>query len=154
MKNHSSKKNIDIRLKRRFAGIKQLLNYEISGVMQEILQILFCKIGVLTLFSFKVWGNDIPPQTSRKKIHFSPLTHFSPILDDCRLLVTRIPQIQFKHCFRQANRCADFLARMSSSLDIDFSALSSPPVDILNVFEDDCNGVFCSKVCFSPVAPV
>ena len=77
----------------------------------------------------------------------------SPILDDCKLLVTCIPQIQFKHCFRQANRCADFLARMSGILDIDFRVLSSPPMDILSEFEDDCNGVFCSRVCFSPVAP-
>ena len=114
----------------------------------------FVKLGYLTLFSLKFEGMTFHPKPQEKKIHFSPLTHFSPILDDCRLLVTRIPQIQFKHCFRQANRCADFLARMSGSLDIDFSALSSPPMDILNVFEDDCNGVFCSKVCFSPVAPV
>ncbi|KAL0014406.1 hypothetical protein SO802_001475 [Lithocarpus litseifolius] len=75
----------------------------------------------------------------------------SPILDDCRLLVTRIPQIQFKHCYHQANRCADSLARMSCYLEVDFSFLSSPPVDILSVFEDDCNGVLCSRLCSIPI---
>ena len=75
----------------------------------------------------------------------------SPILDDCRLLVNYIPQIQFKHCYRQVNRCVDSLARMSCCLDVDFSFFSNPSVDILSVFEDDCNGVFCSRLCFIPV---
>lgn len=35
-----------------------------------------------------------------------------PIVDDCRQLVTRIPQVRFKHYFREANRCIDGLARM------------------------------------------
>ena len=78
----------------------------------------------------------------------------SLILDDCRLLVNRIPQIQFKHCYRQANRCADSLARMSCCLDVDFSFFSNPLVDILSVFEDDSNGVFCSRLCFIPAVSV
>ena len=40
----------------------------------------------------------------------------SPLLDDCKLLISRIPQFCIKHCFRQANRCADSLARMSYCL--------------------------------------
>ena len=77
----------------------------------------------------------------------------SPILDDCRLLVTRIPRILFKHCYRQVNRCADSLARISCYLEADFSFLSSPPMDILSVFKDDCNKVFCSRPCYLPVVP-
>ena len=77
----------------------------------------------------------------------------SPILDDYRLLVTRISRIQFKHCYRQANWCADTLARISCCLELKFSFLSNPPVDILSVFEDDCNGVFCNKLCTIPGAP-
>ena len=30
----------------------------------------------------------------------------SPILDDCRMRITKFHHIQFKHCYRQANRCA------------------------------------------------
>ena len=30
----------------------------------------------------------------------------SPILDDCRILITKFHQIHIKHCFRQANQCA------------------------------------------------
>ncbi|KAL0000220.1 hypothetical protein SO802_019822 [Lithocarpus litseifolius] len=40
----------------------------------------------------------------------------SPIMDDCRQLVSCFQQIQIKHCYRQANRCANYL---------------SPPVDVL-----------------------
>ena len=28
----------------------------------------------------------------------------SPILDDCKLLISRFQQVSFKHCFRQANQ--------------------------------------------------
>ena len=34
------------------------------------------------------------------------------LMDDCRHLIQQIPQIHFKHCFQEANRCADALARM------------------------------------------
>ena len=36
----------------------------------------------------------------------------SPILDDCRQLLTHFHQVHINHCFRQANQCADGLARM------------------------------------------
>ena len=39
----------------------------------------------------------------------------SPILDDYRWLISRFHRILFKHCYREANRCADSLARMSIS---------------------------------------
>lgn len=39
----------------------------------------------------------------------------SPILDDCRLLSSRFSRIQFKHCYREGNRVADTLAKMSYS---------------------------------------
>ena len=71
----------------------------------------------------------------------------SPLLDDCKLLISRIPLFCIKHCFRQANRCADSLARLSFCLDTDLSTFDSPPVDLIDVFEDDLNGLFCNRVC-------
>lgn len=47
----------------------------------------------------------------------------SPILDDCRLLISRFHLTQFKHSYRQANRCVDSLARMSTSQEADFISL-------------------------------
>ena len=71
----------------------------------------------------------------------------SPLFDDCKLLISRIPQFCIKYCFRQANRCVDSLSRLSFCLDADFSTFDSPPVDLLDVFEDDLNGLFCNRVC-------
>ena len=34
----------------------------------------------------------------------------SPILDNCRNLMTRFQQVQVKHCYRHANHCADLMA--------------------------------------------
>lgn len=35
----------------------------------------------------------------------------SSILEDCKYLVSQIPQTRIKHCYFKANRCADKLAR-------------------------------------------
>ena len=71
----------------------------------------------------------------------------SPLLDDCRHLVARFRHIRFNHCYRQANRCADLLARMGAIQVPEFSSFSSPPMDIFNVFQDDCNGVALNRSC-------
>ncbi|XP_050258837.1 uncharacterized protein LOC126703808 [Quercus robur] len=76
----------------------------------------------------------------------------SPLLDDCRLLISHIPQVCIKHCFRQANRSTDSLARMSFCLDVDFSSFDSPPVDLIDVVKDDLNGMFFNRVCTEIVA--
>ena len=78
----------------------------------------------------------------------------SPLLDDCRLLASRIPQVHVKHCFCQVNRCANSLTRMSFSLDSVFSSFHSLPMDMLDVFEDDLNGVYVNRLCPDPVAPL
>lgn len=74
----------------------------------------------------------------------------SHVLDDCRLLISRFRRILFKHCYREAKRCADNLARMSISQEIDFISFESPHVDVLNAYEDDCNEVYLSRLCPVP----
>ncbi|XP_065617460.1 uncharacterized protein LOC136062392 [Quercus suber] len=71
----------------------------------------------------------------------------SSLMDDCRHMVKQVPRIQFKHCFREANRCADALARMGGFLDVDFTVFESPPVDISSFLDFDCNGLFLSRLC-------
>ena len=71
----------------------------------------------------------------------------SPILDDCRHLLTRFHHVRIKHCFQQANQCADGLARMSYRMSIDFLFYDSSPVDILDVFEGDLNGMYFNNIC-------
>ena len=71
----------------------------------------------------------------------------SPILDDCRLLISKFHRVRFKHCFRQANQCADGLAKKSLRMTADFLRYDSSPVDILDVFEEDLNGMYSVRIC-------
>ena len=75
----------------------------------------------------------------------------SSLMDDCRYLVTQIPQVRFRHVYREANRCADHLAKLGSSMDVDFAIFSCPLVDILPIFETDCHGLFVRRLCSEPV---
>ncbi|KAL0000009.1 hypothetical protein SO802_019611 [Lithocarpus litseifolius] len=71
----------------------------------------------------------------------------SPILDDCRQLISNFSQVRIRHCYREANQCADKLARMGSSHNLDFAIFDNPPLDVLAVYEDDFNGVFVNRLC-------
>ena len=77
--------------------------------------------------------------------------NISPILDDCMLLASRIRQIRVKHCYHQANQCADSLARMSISQDLEFSSFDSLPMDMINIFENDLNGMYSNRICPEPL---
>ena len=70
----------------------------------------------------------------------------SRILDDCRLLISHMPQIRIKHCFRQANHCADRLARISFSQTSEFSLFDSSPMDMIDVYEDDLNEMYFDRI--------
>ena len=51
----------------------------------------------------------------------------SPLVDDCKALLRRIPQHQVKHCFREANAVADSLARSGATTENDFVVFNFPP---------------------------
>ena len=71
----------------------------------------------------------------------------SPLLDDCRMLATRFRRIYFKHCYHEANRCADKLAGLGARQYVDFIIFHSSPVDILTSLEEDACGLFLSRLC-------
>ena len=71
----------------------------------------------------------------------------SPILDDCRQLMRRFRQIQVRHCYRQANRCADMLARMGNDQEHDFISFDCPHVDIRNIVDEDSARLYVNKAC-------
>ena len=58
----------------------------------------------------------------------------SPILDDCRLLMTRFSRLRVKHCHREANKVADSLARIEISNNPELIYFQSPPVDTVSIF--------------------
>ena len=70
-----------------------------------------------------------------------------PLVDDCKHLATQIHQICFKHCFREANRSADKLARTGAAQDSQFKLFFCPPVDLVNVFNSDLNGLSLTRIC-------
>lgn len=60
-----------------------------------------------------------------------------PLLDDCRNLVSQMGQVRISHCFREANSCADFLARLETHQDSCFVLHHDPPVDLLGMLNSD-----------------
>ena len=56
-------------------------------------------------------------------------------------------QIQFRHCYRQANRCADMLARMSMDQVAAFISFDCSPVDIRSILDDDVAGLYVNRAC-------
>ena len=42
----------------------------------------------------------------------------SLLIEDCRYLISQIPHVRIKHYYREANRCADKLARMGANQNL------------------------------------
>nr|POE87087.1 hypothetical protein CFP56_53974 [Quercus suber] len=67
----------------------------------------------------------------------------SPLVDDCRALLSRIPQHQVKHCYREANVVVDALARIGVVMEDDFVVFNSPPAYVLMLlYQDTSNFVY------------
>ena len=73
----------------------------------------------------------------------------SPLVDDCRFLATRFNHIQFKHCYREANKCANGLARKGVTQIDDFFVYDNPPVELENNFIHDLNGLYSIRHCIA-----
>ena len=50
-----------------------------------------------------------------------------PLLDDCKQLKSQISHVRIRHCFCEANTCADFLARLGSHQDSTFVLFHDSP---------------------------
>ena len=74
-------------------------------------------------------------------------TFISSMIEDCKHMISRIPQTRIRHIFREANRCADFLAKLGTSCEDDFIVFSNPLVDLVCVLEADANGQFVNRLC-------
>ena len=74
----------------------------------------------------------------------------SPLLDDCKLLIDQIPQVRVKHTYREANKCADRLAKLGLFESMDFFVHSYPPVELIPLIEANSSGSCCNRLCPSP----
>ena len=72
-------------------------------------------------------------------------------MDDCRQLVTQIPQSSFRHVFKEANRSVDCLASLGRNLESDFVLFSSLPVDLISILEADCRRMYFNRPCPEPM---
>ena len=71
----------------------------------------------------------------------------SPLFDDCKYLISQIPQVRIYHIFREANKSADRLANSGHAQDLEFIIHSAPPVDLVSFVEANYHGVSCNKLC-------
>ena len=81
-------------------------------------------------------------------------TVISSIMDDCRHLASQISHLRVRHIYREANRCADFLAKLGLSIVSDYVELPSPPVDLVHILEDDACGRAVNRLCPIPLFSV
>ena len=56
----------------------------------------------------------------------TPNRFYTPLLNDCRSLLTRFQGIRINHVYREGNRCVNKLAREGCYLDDDFVVLDNP----------------------------
>ena len=80
---------------------------------------------------------------------------FLPFLNDCRSILSSFHQVRVGHTFREANRCADALARKGCSLKEDFVVFDYPPsVEIESYVTTDAKGMYYGRLTTAPLATV
>jgi hypothetical protein len=53
-----------------------------------------------------------------------------------------------QHTLREGNQCADYLAKLGASSDVEIITHSSLPVDLLPLIKTDASGIFFSRPLF------
>jgi len=63
----------------------------------------------------------------------------------CGKSAAQLAQVQIGHCYREANYCADFLARTGALQASSFILYQDPPVDLLELISSDKVGMYCNR---------
>ena len=74
-------------------------------------------------------------------------TIVSGLYDDCKQLLSSFPHCRIQHAFREANMCADQLARIGLLQESEFVVFPCPPMDIKKTFEADSQGLYSFRLC-------
>ncbi|KAL0006019.1 hypothetical protein SO802_013580 [Lithocarpus litseifolius] len=69
-----------------------------------------------------------------------------PLLSDCRKLLDAIPFKRVVHTFREANQCADMLARFGGSSISNFVVFMYPPPVVAGLLLADKEASFCNRL--------
>ena len=68
-----------------------------------------------------------------------PNQSYSLLLNDCRSLIARLLQVRVGHVYREANQCADLLAKRGCSMMENFAVFDFPPsADMLILIKMGC----------------
>ena len=71
------------------------------------------------------------------------------LLNDCRYLLEQFQHVKVTHVFREANKCADNLAKAGCSFPGNFVVLDAPPNEgLCSILNADANGL-CTLKAFS-----
>ena len=69
-----------------------------------------------------------------------------PLLTDCRNLLKAFPNPQVVHVYREANQCADALAKMGALSLTSFVVFWTPPPVVDSILAHDRANVFCNRI--------
>ena len=75
-----------------------------------------------------------------------PCSIMEPLLSDCRNLFKAIPNKRIQHVYREANQCADALAKLGSSVVPPFFVFVEPPPVVAKVLALDAAGNVCNRI--------
>ena len=76
----------------------------------------------------------------------TPNLALEPLLNDCRNLVREIPNKQVIHIFREANQCADAMAKLGASSTTSFVVFLHPPPVVERILADDKASLCCNRL--------
>ena len=69
-----------------------------------------------------------------------------PLLSDCRSLLKEIPSKRVIHAFREANQCADALAKLGAQLLSSFVIFCNPPSVVEDILAFDKANLRCNRL--------
>ena len=69
-----------------------------------------------------------------------------PLLTDCRNLLKAFPNKQVIHAYREANQCADALAKLGAVSLTSFVVFWTPPPVVESILVHDKANVFCNRI--------
>ena len=73
------------------------------------------------------------------------LNSLDALVADCKEGLKLIPHVRLIHCFREANKCADNLARRGALLNQDFVVFIHPPSEVELLIRLDVIGTFYDR---------
>ena len=85
----------------------------------------------------------------------NPNSAYAPLLFDCRYLLDMFPQVWVVHVFREASKCADWLAKWGCSMQEDFAVFDFPfTADLETLLAKDINGLYHCRLAAASMASV